>query len=208
MKKYTLLLTCFFCFSCAPVVEETPVVSVVKEAQGLPVRDLGKRHLSWYVSCQNGSENLTGFIEQYYDGQVFTGDLDFNRLSEFRKTYYPKGVIATQSQCRRGVLDGVSRAYYKNGQLKNQYSYDKGFLNGNAYEYDAQGVLRAQIAYKNGQRDGLSISYRGAMDVYEMVNYTEGEVVSGVCVSRDGERRELRSDELLAYSEGALRCAE
>lgn len=192
------LLLCASCSMFQAQRDDTP-------EEVLRVSELEKSSYEEQLPCYQGGLPLSGTVERYYDGSLFlVGDVyTDSKRDELRAFYKPEGILAVQSTCQHGVLQGVTKTFYPNGNLKTEGTYQNGALNGNSFEYFESGALRSQTTYQNGLKEGLHILYNEERNVQGMVYFSGNEPVSGVCIMSSGNKINLTNAELHNYVKGA-----
>lgn len=157
------------------------------------------------LSCQQDNKPINGVVERYYDGEAFMIDQVYqsDRRDSLKEIYNPKGIVAIESTCRNGVLDGPTRTFYENGNLKTEMTYQNGKIEGIVSEYYQSGILRAQTLYQNGMKEGLHVFYKENKDVQGLVTFRNNVPDSGVCITTDGQSVPLTRAEIYNYVRGA-----
>lgn len=157
------------------------------------------------LSCRQNNSPINGVVERYYDGESFMIDQVYQteRRDSLKKIYNPTGIVAIESTCRDGVLDGPTRTFYQNGNLKTERTYQNGLMEGIVSEYYENGILRAQTPYQNGMKEGLHVFYKENKDVQGLINFHNDTPISGVCITSDGQSIELTRAEIYNYVKGA-----
>ena len=75
------------------------------------------------------------------------------------KTYYPNGVLRTETQRSFFKKNGTHKEYHPNGQLKLEAMYVDNVQNGQEKQYLDNGTLKRKVTYVNGAKNGTETIY-------------------------------------------------
>lgn len=75
------------------------------------------------------------------------------------KTYYPNGVLKSETQRSFFKKNGYHKEYHPNGQLQLEATYVNGIKNGEEKQYLDNGTLRRKVTYLNGIKNGTETVY-------------------------------------------------
>ncbi len=80
--------------------------------------------------------------------------------TEVKKTYYPNGVLESQTPYNEeGLIDGKVKKYYETADLMAVIPYKNGIKQGVEKTYWETGDLQAAVPYNSNRRDGKAQYY-------------------------------------------------
>jgi len=108
------------------------------------------------------------------------------KLNGVVKTYYPNGVLQTESNWKDGKENGISKIYFENGTLFRESKWIRGKENGISKSYREDGGILIESNWKDGKADGIWRIYSDEGTLKRELTFKNGNAISGVYYNKNG----------------------
>ena len=163
------------------------------------------------VKCYDKESGLpfSGQLRTFYDNGVVKANVEYkNGVRDGASNYYYfSGKERKQEVYTRGVIHGMLTEYHDNGNLKYEVEFDNGKKSGKFRSYYEDGTLKVDESYVDNKRNGRARKYNVHGDVMREAFFNDGVLVSGHCVSAEGEKITFTQNVIDAYNtKGLMPC--
>lgn len=153
---------------------------------------------------KDGAMNSATIFEYYNNGKV-KNEAPYDsegKLDGTAKAYYDNGQTQSEASYMKGQLNGTARKYFKNGGIEMEQTFKSDKLTGSTRVYNADNKLKHELSYIDGKKDGVEKIYREDGSVSLEINHKNDQVVSGSCISKEGEKTALTQPQLSDWTKG------
>jgi len=128
------------------------------------------------VSCEKKAEK-----QEYFTNGVLKRKqiISYKTDIGFLYDYTEDGNLKSESEIKKGKLNGLSKYYYSDGKLEKIEHWRNNRLDGESIEYDEKGNVKYISHLKNGMLHGWRIDYDYKKGISDRFLYDNGEWIYG-----------------------------